>query len=138
MTVAQPSRRAVLRYSAAVAFAESAAALAAPILDPDAELLAACAVFARARAEVASLESTASDDVFAPAVATMHAAAGRVAELRAHTVGGLRAKAAVCLAALAEDGPAAVAGAFGDKAQRCDKLAWSTLADMAKVTAAQA
>ncbi len=113
-----------------------AAAVIAPApmpLHADADLLATCAAFTRAEAEVARLEHTADDDVFEPAVLAMHAAAERVSGLRAHTVGGLRAKVAVCRAVLAADEPAAVAGVFGDKAQRHDVLAWSTLADLVEV-----
>jgi len=109
------------------------AAVAAPAPLPphrDAELHAACAAFTRAEQEVARLECSADDDVFEPAVAIMHAAAERVSGLRAHTVGGLRAKAAVARAVLAADEPAAMAGTFGGKAQRHDVLAWSLLADL--------
>jgi hypothetical protein len=112
------------------------AAVAAPAPLPphsDAELMAACAAFARAEAEVARLEQTADDDVFEPAVAIMHAAAERVSGLRARTVGGLRAKATVCRAVLAADEPVAMAGTFGGPARRHDVLAWSTLTDLAEV-----
>jgi len=114
------------------------AAVAAPALLPphrDAELLAACAAFTRAEQEVARLERTADDDVFEPAVVIMHAAAERVSGLRAHTVAGMRAKAAVCRAVLAADEPSAMAGTFGGPAQRHDVLVWSTLADMVEVGA---
>jgi len=97
---------------------------------PDAELLDACAAFTRAEQEVARLEHTADDDVFEPAVGFMHAAAERVSGLRAHTVGGMRAKAAVARAVLAADEPAAMAGTFGGPAQRHDVLTWSLLADL--------
>ncbi len=113
------------------------AAAMAPVAIPlhaDAELLATCATFTHAEAEVARLEHTADDDVFEPAVLAMHAAAERVSGLRAHTVGGLRAKVAVCRAVLAADEPAAVAGVFGDRVQRHDVLAWSTLADLGEVS----
>ncbi len=98
----------------------------------DAELHAACDAFARAEQNVAQLERDADDDVFEPAVAIMHAAAERVSGLQARTVGGLFAKATVARAVLAADEPAAMAGIFGDKAQRHDVLAASLLADMAE------
>ncbi|MGI4793390.1 MAG: hypothetical protein ACRYG8_04760, partial [Janthinobacterium lividum] len=101
----------------------------------DADLLAACVAFTQAEAEVTRLERTADDDVFEPAVAIMHEAAERVSGLRAHTVGGLRAKAVVCRAVLGADEPAAAVGAFGGKAQRHDVLAWSTLRDLVEVAA---
>ena len=113
----------------------AAAAPLLPLPHLDADLHAACAAYAHAEAEVARLERTAADDVFEPAVAALHAAAERVSGLRAHTVGGLRAKATVCRAVLAADEPAAMAGRFGDRAQRHDVLAWSTLRDLVEVTA---
>jgi len=109
------------------------AAVAAPAPVPvhrDAELHAACAAFARAERDVARLERDADDDVFEPVAAAMHAAAERVSGFRAHTVGGMRAKAAVCRAVLAADEPAAMAGTFGGPAQRHDVLTWSLLADL--------
>ncbi len=112
------------------------AAGGAPALLPphrDAELLAACAAFTRAEQEITRLERDADDDVFEPAVASMHAAAERVSGLRARTVGGLRAKAAVCRAVLAADEPAAMAGTFGGPAQRHDVLAGSLLGDLVEV-----
>ena len=113
-----------------------AAAVATPLpAHPDAELLAACAAFARAEQDVARLERTADDEVFEAAVASMHAAAERVSGLRAHTVGGMRAKVAVCRAVLAVDKSAAMAGVFGDRARRHTVLTWSTLADMAEAGA---
>ncbi len=135
MTRAQ-TRRGILRSSAALLLAGGMAASTVPEPPPgDAELLAACVAFGRAEQEVARLERTADDDVFEPAVASMHAAAERVSGLRARTVGGLRAKAAVCRAVLAADEPAAMAGTFGGPAQRHDVLVWSTLADMVEVGA---
>ncbi len=96
----------------------------------DAELHAACDAFARAEQNVAQLERDADDDVFEAAVASMHAAAERVSGLRAHTVGGMRAKLAVCRAVLAVDKSAAMAGVFGDRARRHDVLAASLLQDL--------
>ena len=135
MTVAQPSRRAVLRGSAAVALALPAAALAAPALNPDAELLAACATFARAEQEIARLERDADDDVFGAAVSASHAAVVRVSGLPARTLAGLRAKAAVAQAVYAADEPMAMVDRFGGPAQRHDVLAWKVLADLAEVAA---
>ncbi|MGI4946970.1 MAG: hypothetical protein ACRYHQ_41500 [Janthinobacterium lividum] len=109
---------------------------AAPIpFRSDAELLAACDAFTRAEQEVARLEAIREtpDNVFEPAVAIAHATVVRVAGLRAYTVGGLLAKAAVCRAVYAADEPVAMAGIFGGKAQRHDVLAWATLADLVEV-----
>ncbi len=132
MTRAQ-TRRGILRSSAALLLAGGMAASTVPEPPPgDAELLAACVAFGRAEQEVARLERDA-DDVFEPAVASMHAAAERVSGLRARTVGGLRAKAAVCRAVLAADEPAAMAGTFGGPAQRHDVLTGSLLGDLVEV-----
>ena len=140
MTVAQPSRRAVLRYSAAVAFAEPAAALAAPTLDPDAELLDACAAFARAEEEVARLEEIddAPDTVFESALDVLQAAIVQVSGLKARTTAGVRAKARVCQTLLAMDESATATARIGGTTRRHDVLAASLLADMAEVAAAQA
>lgn len=101
--------------------------------NPDAELHTACAAFARAERDVAQLEREAADDAFDAAVAVAHDAVVRVSGLRARTLAGLRAKAAVCRAVYAADEPVAMAGTFGGKAQRHDVLAWSTLADLVEV-----
>ncbi len=99
----------------------------------DAELLTACDAFARAEQEVARLEHDADDNAFDAAVAVSHAAVVRVSGVRAHTMGGMRAKVAVARAVYAADEPVAMAGTFGGKAQRHDVLAWSTLADLVEV-----
>ncbi len=107
------------------------AAAPLPILPhADAELLTACDAFARAEQEIARLEHTADDDVFEAAVTGMHEALVWVSGLRPHTVGGLRAKAAVARAVLAADEPAAAAGIFGGSARRHDVLAWSVLSEL--------
>jgi len=135
-----PSRRAMLRGSAAVLLAagtSAAAATATTDAGPDAELLAACAVFAAAAQEVARLEriDDLPDEEFEPANDALHTALIRVSELRARTAAGVQAKAAVCRAVLASDEPSAVTGRFDVPARRHDVLAWSTLADMAEAGA---
>ncbi len=114
--------------------AVTAALLPIP-LHADAELLVACAAFTHAGEEVARLEHTAGvpDDVFEPVNDALHDAVVRVSGLRPRTVGGLRAKAAVCRAVLAADEPAAAAGRFGSAARRHDVLAWAVLGDLVEV-----
>ena len=110
------------------------AAAPLPILPhADAKLLAACDAFTRAEQEISLLEHTADDDVFEAAVTSMHEALMQVSGLRPHTVGGLRAKAAVTRAVLAADEPAAAAGIFGGSARRHDVLAWAVLSDLIEV-----
>ena len=113
------------------------AAPPAPPQSPDAELRLACADFDTTAAEVARLEGIyeTPDDVFEAAVSVMHAALVQVSGFRARTVGGLCAKAGVCRAVLAADEPRAMAGVFGNRVQRHDVLAWSTLADLVEVAA---
>lgn len=113
--------------------APAAPAAAAPPLarHADAELLDACAAFRRAEGEVARLDRTADDDVFDSAVAIAHEAVVRVSGLRARTLAGICAKAAVCRAVYAADEPVAMTGTFGGPAQRHDVLAWSLVSDLA-------
>ncbi len=131
------NRRAMLRGSAAVLLAAAAAAPAQPEPPVDAELLAACAVFAAAVQEVARLEHIADvpDDVFEPANDALHDAVIRVSELRARTAAGVRAKARVCQALLALDEPDVKAARIGGATRRHDVLAWSVLGDLAEVRA---
>ncbi len=126
-------RRALLASAASLAAAGLPAAGANA--DGDAELLAACAVFAAAAREVVRLERIADvpDAVFEPANDALHDAVIRVSELRARTTAGVQAKAAVCRAVLAMDEPLAVTGRFDVPARRHDVLAWSLMSDMAEV-----
>ena len=129
------NRRAMLRGSAAVLLAAAAAAPALPEPPVDAELLAACTVFAAAAREVARLERAARvpDDVFEPATDALHDAVIRVSGLRARTVGGLCAKARVCRAVLAADEPDVKAARIGGPTRRHDLLAWSVLSNLVEL-----
>jgi hypothetical protein len=114
--------------------APAAPIAATPLLvNPDAELHAACAAFAHAERDVARLDRDVADDAFDAAVAVAHDAVVRVSGLRAHTVAGLRAKVAVCRAVYAADEPAAMAGTFGGPARRHDVMMGSLLSDLAGV-----